>query len=141
VSLLDALIWGHELETVSSQLSPSSPSSPSSPARIPTELQLRSSPSSWNDLSDGYECRANAALKAIREIAAPEGLIVWLGTHSPLLYGRLNRDLPNKISRAWNAHVPHEEFDALCFDWVETFRRAAEVYKLARDARKLGKSP
>jgi hypothetical protein len=57
------------------------------------------------------------------------------------LYRRLIHDLPNKLARAWNTHVPHEEFDALCFDWVDTFRRAAEMYRMERDGGKPEKAP
>jgi hypothetical protein len=128
VSLLDTLIWGRELEKAPPRLSPSSPSSPE---MVPTELQPRPSLGSRNNLRDGYDCRANAALKAIRELAAPEGLIVWLGEHSPSLYQKLIRDLPNKISRAWNARAPYADFDALCFELVDTYARATERYRVA----------
>jgi hypothetical protein len=92
------------------------------------------SPYFWGADRDGkprdyYGWRAHLALDTICEIPAPEGLIVWLGKHSLFLYRRLTVDLPNKISRAWDARVPHEAFDALCLDLVDTYRRAVELYR------------
>jgi hypothetical protein len=92
------------------------------------------SPYFWGADRDGkprdfYGWRANVALDAICEIPAPEGLIVWLGEHSPFLYRRLTRDLPNRISRAWDTQIPYEAFDALCFELVDTYRRAVELYR------------
>jgi hypothetical protein len=126
VSLLESLIWGREFEKAPHQ---PSPSSPSSPARAAAEPKLWSPTCSWNDLRDDYDCRANAALQAIREIAAPEGLIVWLGEHDPSLYQKLTRVLPNRLSRAWDAQVPYQDFDALCFELVDTHAFAAERYR------------
>lgn len=83
----------------------------------------------WGKHGDAYGWRAHVALNAICDIPAPEGLIVWLREHSPLLYRKLTRDLPHKISRAWDAQIPYEDFDALCFDLVDTYRRAAELYR------------
>jgi hypothetical protein len=78
---------------------------------------------------DFYGWRAHTALDAICEIPAPAGLVVWLGEHSPFLYTRLTRDLPNEISRAWDAQIAYDDFDALCLDLVNTYRRAAELYR------------
>ena len=133
MSLLDSLLRGRELEKAPPK---SSPSSPSSPARATPEPHVRSASRSWSHLRDAYGWRANVALDAICEIPAPEGLIVWLKEQSPFLYRRLTRDLPNEISRAWNDRVPHEDFDALCFDLVDTYRRAAELYKTTTEARR-----
>jgi hypothetical protein len=76
---------------------------------------------------DYYGWRAHVAIDAICRIAAPGGLIVWLDEHLPFLYRRLTRDLPNKISRDWNDRVPFEVFDQLCFDLVDTYRRAVDL--------------
>jgi len=81
---------------------------------------------------DCYEWRAHVAIDAICEIAAPEGLIIWLGEHSPFSYGQLTRDLPNKISRAWQDRIPFEKFDRLCFDFVDTYRHAVELMLTSR---------
>jgi hypothetical protein len=81
---------------------------------------------------DYYGWRANVALEAICKIPAPEGLIVWLGEHSPFLYRNLTSDLPNTISQAWNDRVPFEDFDGLCFAWVDNYRRAAEMMVASR---------
>jgi hypothetical protein len=43
------------------------------------------------------------------------------------VYEKLTRDLPDKISRAWDARISCEAFDALCFELVDTYRRAAEL--------------
>jgi hypothetical protein len=137
VSLLESLIWGREFEQTSPQ---PSPSSPSSPERVAAEGELWSPLCSGNYLRDDHESRANAALSAIRDIPAPEGLVAWLSHESPTLYRQLVDNLPNRISRAWNAQIPLEEFDALCCEWVGTFRRAVEVYKQERDLRKSEKS-
>jgi hypothetical protein len=83
---------------------------------------------SFGTRDDSYGRRMHIALDAICTIPAPEGLIVWLDGNSPSLYDTLTRDLPDKISRAWNARVPLEAFDTLCSRWVETYRFAAELY-------------
>jgi hypothetical protein len=77
---------------------------------------------------DYYGWRANIALDALCKIPAQEGLVVWLAEYSPFLYRRLTCDLPNKVSRAWNDRVSREKFDVLCFDLVDTYRGAAELY-------------
>jgi hypothetical protein len=84
---------------------------------------------------DYYGWRANIALEALCKIPAPEGLIVWLAEYSPFLYRRLTCDLPNKVSLAWNDRVPCEKFDVLCFDWVDTYRFAAELYGIRIERR------
>jgi len=81
---------------------------------------------------DIYGWRAHAALDAIREIPGPDGLIVWLRDRAPFLYRKLTCDLPDKISRAWEARGPYDSFDALCFDLVDTYRRAAELMLVSR---------
>lgn len=91
----------------------------------------------WGTSRDGhardcYEWRAHVAIDAICGIVAPKGLIIWLGEHSPYLYRSLTRDLPNKISGAWNDRVRFEDFDALCFDLVDTYRRAVELMLASR---------
>jgi hypothetical protein len=82
---------------------------------------------------DYYGWRASVALEAICKIPAPKGLIVWLGEHSPFLYRNLTSDLPNRISQAWNDRVPFEDFDSLCFDLVDAYRRAAELYSIVHE--------
>jgi hypothetical protein len=76
---------------------------------------------------DYYGWRAHVAIDAICRIAAPEGLIAWLEEYSPFHYRRLTCDLPNGISQAWNDRVPFEDFDKLCFDLVDAYRRAVEL--------------
>jgi hypothetical protein len=83
---------------------------------------------SFGTRDDSYGRRMHIALDAICTIPAPEGLIVWLDEHSPSLYDRLTRELPNEISRAWNAQIRIEDFDSLCSVLVDTFRRAADLY-------------
>jgi hypothetical protein len=138
VSLLDSLLWGRGLEKV---LPKSSPTSPSSPAGATTGVGVWPPACSWNDLGDPYGRRANFALERIYETPAPKGLTVWLCEHSPFLYRKLTRDLPDKISRAWDARISYQAFDALCFELVDTYRRAAELYGARHPARKLEKLP
>jgi len=85
---------------------------------------------------DYYGWRTDVALEAICQIPAPEGLALWLGKNASFLYRKLLYDLPNRVSRAWNAHIPHQDFDALCSDWVDTFRSAVEMYRMDCDGRK-----
>jgi hypothetical protein len=106
---------------------PTKPTEPTSAAHFAT---LMARPSYfWGIYGDYYGWRAHLALDAICGISAPAGLIVWLGEHSLFLYQRLTRDLPNEISRAWDAQIPYEGFDALCLDLVDTYRRAAELFR------------
>jgi hypothetical protein len=86
---------------------------------------------------DYYGWRTHVALDAICQISAPAGLAVWLERNASFLYGRLTRDLPNKISRAWDARIPFEDFDALCFEWVITYRRAADLYRALHETQKV----
>src|ERR1700730_8853687 len=79
--------------------------------------------------SDYYGWRAHVALEAMSRIPAPAGLIVWLDKHSPYLYHKLTSSLPDQISRAWDARIPFEGFDELCFELMDTYRRAAELYR------------
>jgi hypothetical protein len=83
----------------------------------------------WGRHEGYYGWRANVALDAICGILSPEGLSVWLREHSPFLYAKLTRDLPDRISRAWDSQIPFEGFDALCLDLVDTYQRAAELYR------------
>jgi hypothetical protein len=86
---------------------------------------------------DRYGWRTHVALDAICRIPAPAGLAVWLEKNASFLYGRLTRDLPNKIDRAWDARIPFKDFDALCFEWESTYRRAAELYRALHEKRKV----
>lgn len=95
----------------------------------------------WSERQDAYGWRAQAALDAICAIPAPEGLIVWLGENSPVLYRKLTRDLPNRISRAWSDRIPAEAFDALCFDLVNTYDRAAQLFSSTTRSRNLFDRP
>jgi hypothetical protein len=124
VSLLDSLLWGRDREKVPQ--SPS-PSSPSSPTHALSKTQKRKQPHFWGRYGDFYGWRAHLAVDAICAAAAPEGLIVWLREYSPSVYEQLTRDLPDRISRAWDARIPYEAFDALCFELVDAYRRAAEL--------------
>jgi hypothetical protein len=114
------------------------PTKPTEPASLVCKKPPSERPSYlWGTDRDGkardyYGWRANVALEAICKIPAPEGLIVWLGGHSPFLYRNLTTDLPNRISQAWNDRVPFEDFDGLCFAWVDNFRRAAELMVASR---------
>ena len=83
----------------------------------------------WRKRGGPYESRAHDAVDAICKTPAPKGLVVWLSEHDPALYRKLTRVLPTKISRAWDARVPYERFDALCFELVETYAFAAEQYR------------
>ncbi len=111
------------------------PTKPTEPAPLGNAECHSERPSNfWGANRDGkprdyYGWRAHVALNTICKISGPEGLIIWLDEHSPFLYRRLTSDLPNKISRAWNVRVPHEAFDALCRDLVETFQRAVDLYR------------
>ena len=98
VSLLDSLLWGHELEKTSPKPSPSSPSSPRTVYRSP----MRQPSHFWATHEEAYGWRAHVAMDAICAIPAPPGLIVWLSERSPFIYRRLTDELPNEISRAWN---------------------------------------
>jgi len=132
MSLLDSLLWGYELEEVERKSPPSSPSTPL--PSIPAVWNPPTQRASWSSLNAHYEYgrRAHAALDAICAIPSPEGMIVWLDEHSPSLYDRLTRDLPDEISRAWNSQIPLEAFDTLCCRLVDTFRSAAELYSTPR---------
>jgi hypothetical protein len=57
---------------------------------------------------------------------------VSLREHSSYLHRKLTHDLPNNISRAWDARAPYDVFDALCFDLVDTYRRAVELMLASR---------
>jgi hypothetical protein len=109
------------------------PTKPTEPASFMHGKRLSKRPSYfWGADRNGksrdyYGWRANIALETICSIPAPEGLVVWLGEHSPFLYRSLTNDLPNTISQAWNDQVPKEEFDGLCVALVDTYRHAVEL--------------
>lgn len=105
---------------------PTKPTEPASAAHREPSLEKPSY--FWAEHGDAYGWRMHVALDAICEIPAPAGLVIWLSERSPVLYRRLVIDLPNDISRAWSGRIPREDFDALCFDLVDTYRRAAELY-------------
>jgi hypothetical protein len=90
---------------------------------------------------DYYEWRARAALDALCRIPAREGLIVWLGEYSSDLCEKLTCNLPNEISRGWNAQISFKEFDVLCSRLVDTFRTAAELYRNSKRTPQLMEQP
>lgn len=117
-------------DTIIEKVGEAEPTKPTEPTVAAHSASLMARPSYlWGVHGDYYGWRAHVALDAICGISAPEGLIVRLGEHAPFLYQRLTRDLPNEISRAWDAKIPCEDFDALCLDLVDTYRRAAELYR------------
>jgi hypothetical protein len=129
MSLLDSLLWGRDLEKVPTNLSPSSPLSPTHGL---SNAQRRKQSQFWGRYGDFYGWRAHLAVDAICAAAAPEGLIVWLREHSPSVYEKLTRDLPDRISRAWDDRVAFEDFDKLCFELVDTYKRAVELTQGSR---------
>ena len=120
----------HEATEKTGDCEPTKPSKPvhAAQSESPSERPFYS----FRTRDDPYGRRAHAALDAICATQAPEGLIVWLDEHSPSLYNRLTRDLPDEISRAWNARIPQEKFDTLCAGLVETYQRAAELYRSSK---------
>jgi hypothetical protein len=116
--------------TIIEEVSAGEPTKPTDRASALCRERMEERPTYfWGKRVDTYGWRAHAALDAICQIPAPAGLIVWLGKHSPFLHARLTRDLPNEISRAWDAQIAYEDFDALCFELVTTYCRAAELYR------------
>lgn len=83
----------------------------------------------WGRHRDAYGWRAHVALEAMCRIPSPEGLLVWLRDRSPYLHQKLARDLPDEISRAWNAKVPYAEFDAVWTELIDTYRRGIQLYQ------------
>lgn len=116
MTVLNSMLWGNESEKAPPKSSPTSPASPLS---------------YWVNYADYYGWRAHTALDSICAIPAPEGVIVWLGDHAMYLYQRLTSALPDRISRAWNARIAHEDFNALCDELVDTYRRAVDLYVAA----------
>jgi hypothetical protein len=113
---------------------PTKPTEPSSGVRGGRLLERPSD--YWGSHGDAYGWRMHLAQDAIRRTPAPEGLIAWLGEQSPILHRKLTVVLMNRISRAWDDRVSFEDFDALCFELVDTFRCAAELYRATAEARK-----
>jgi len=114
--------------------------------RVRAEGDSREAPYIWgtdriSETRDDYGRRAHVAIEAICVIQAPEGLIVWLREHSPILYERLTCDLPNEISRAWNSQISFKDFDALCSRLVDTFQMAAELYRNSKRTPQLIEQP
>jgi hypothetical protein len=67
-------------------------------------------------------------------------MIAWLEANERLLYDRITRNLSDKISTAWNAHVPFSEFDLLCHELEAEHGRATDLYRQylrASEARRL----
>jgi hypothetical protein len=121
---------GLSLHAIMERVAASEPTKPTEPTSADQGEPPVEKPSYfWGKRGGTYGWRAHAALDAICEIPAPKGFIVWLGEHSPFLYGKLTRDLPNEISRAWDAQVPYEDFDALCRELVDTYRRGVALYR------------
>jgi hypothetical protein len=112
------------------------PSSPSSPKWIIPELSVALPSRFWDNENDDYGRRASVALNAIHGTPDREGLIAWLGEHSPFLYRSLTQDLPDEISSAWDTQIRLEDFDWLCSVWVSTYRHAAELYRTDSEARR-----
>jgi hypothetical protein len=73
---------------------------------------------------DQYGWRLNRAFEIICGLEYPAGTILWLETAAPHLYDRLTRYLPDRISHAWDAKVPFNEFDRLCHELEEAHRQA-----------------
>ena len=92
----------------------------------------------WGAHGDEFGWRLNCAWDLIcRDYLA--GMIAWLETNEPLLYDRITRNLPDKISSAWNA-VPFSEFDLLCHELEVEHGRATDLYRQylrASEARRL----
>lgn len=96
------------------------------------------SPYFWGADRDGkprdyYGWRAHTALDVMCATPAPAGVIVWLSDYAPYLYHRLTSVLPDKISRAWDAQIAHEAFNALCWDLVETYQLAVDLHRIQHE--------
>jgi hypothetical protein len=88
-----------------------------------------SNPSFWGVHGDVYGQRLNAAFEAICAENYPAGMIPWLETNGSLLHDRLTRSLPEKITAAWNARVPFDQFDGLCGEFEAMHERAVDLYR------------
>jgi hypothetical protein len=83
----------------------------------------------WGVHGDHYGWRLNSVIEFMDGLDYPAGLICWLEAAAPYLYDRLTRALPERISRAWGAKVPFNEFDALCLELEETHARAVALFR------------
>jgi hypothetical protein len=105
------------------------------PSPDPAETAATAATSFCDAYRDEYHRRLQLALEAICQIPPPpSGLIVWLADHSPHLYQRLTSELPDRISGAWDARIPYHEFDALCCEFVDTFRCAVTCFSSGNKA-------
>jgi hypothetical protein len=88
-----------------------------------------SNPRFWGVHGDVYGWRLNAAFEIICAENYPVGMILWLERSESLLHDRLTRSLPEKITAAWNARVPFDQFDDLCGELEATHEQAIDLYR------------
>lgn len=88
------------------------------------------SSSFWGPHRDQYGWRANVTIEFIAASPDyPAGMIAWLATAAPTLYDQLTGSIPDRISRAWDARVPFDQFDLVCHELENTHKRALAFYR------------
>ena len=132
MSLLEALLFGNKPENFFRTLSPPPPLSPCAPS-----LGSKRSCRAGNEIRDGdtYEQRAQEALQRICRYPYLPGMIRWLESANPGLYGRLSKDLPERITALWDSGAPLEQFQAALENWVMAHRNACYLYEQSHGAK------
>jgi len=85
-------------------------------------------------VSDPYQTAAEESLRAVCTPDYPAEMILWLEQAAPALYRRVVVDLPDRISLAWECHVPIADFQAILNEWVETHQSACALYRASGGA-------
>ena len=78
-----------------------------------------------------YCRRLNRAKARITELPHYDGLVPWLKRDHSSLYCSFYVDTPRRIDALWKANVPIEEFKATLENWINTYRKATDLYEAA----------
>ncbi len=81
------------------------------------------------EYGDAYWRAANDALEAMCTPDYPDGAIPWLEGVHPALYRRLTSELPDRVSRLWNASVPLADFRAALDELVAAHHAALGYFR------------
>ena len=80
---------------------------------------------------DEYCRRLNRAKARIAEHSHYDGLAAWLKRNNASLYAAFFVDGPRRIDALWKANSPIEEFKTTLENWINTHRKATDLYKAA----------
>jgi len=84
-------------------------------------------------VTDPYAERMRSALEHLIASDYPPGMILWLNTAHPNLYGELTSLVPDEIHRLWTERAPLSEFELVLARLVSLHKQCCDLCRVAQN--------